>query len=195
MNANDRDNPNTELEAMYRAGRDVEPDRGLDRRIRARAEQAARSRRKWRPPVWAGGLATASVMIAVVTVVLQQPDAPTASREAAPTVIESAGEPSMEAEEFAAPSPPSPPARSAAEPASEASAGADRQRAMPMADQQAISELHEAAEPEPAQALEAIREALAAGRTDSARELLKEFRARFPEHDLPEDLARQLEDG
>lgn len=197
MNANDRDNSKSELEAIYRADRDVEPDPGLDRMIRARAEQASRNRRIWRPPVWVGGLATASVMIAVVTVVMQQPDAPSASREAAPTMIESAVEPSAEAENFASPSPssPQPAARSAAEPATEAAAGADRLRARPMADQQRASELRETGPSDPARALEAIRDALAAGRIESARERLQEFRARFPGHELPEDLARRLEEG
>lgn len=60
------------LETLYREAGDVEPDAGLDRIIRARADEAAgRARSPSRIP-WLGGLVTASVAIVAIAVVLQQ---------------------------------------------------------------------------------------------------------------------------
>lgn len=68
----------SELGGLYRAARDVEPDSGLDRIVRVRAEQVVRTGRpaNWQP--WLGGLVTASVAIVAIALVLQQapPGAP-----------------------------------------------------------------------------------------------------------------------
>ena len=61
-----------ELDQLYTAGRDIEPEPGLDRIIRARAEQAAGSPRSHRAARWLGGLGTAAALVLAVGVVLQQ---------------------------------------------------------------------------------------------------------------------------
>lgn len=60
------------LEALYRTAGEVEPDGGLDRIIRARADEAARTRRASNRVPWLGGLVTASVAIVAIAVLLQQ---------------------------------------------------------------------------------------------------------------------------
>ena len=60
------------LEALYRETGDVEPDAGLDRIIRVRADESSRSGRSSNRLPWLGGLVTASVAIVAVAVVLQQ---------------------------------------------------------------------------------------------------------------------------
>ena len=67
-NRSDRD-----LERLYRDGGDVEPDSGIDRVIRARAEQATKQRSGSPRRPWIGGLVTASVAVVAIAVVLQQP--------------------------------------------------------------------------------------------------------------------------
>lgn len=71
-----RDNGNDrrvdDLEALYRQTPDVAPDAGLDRIIRARADEAARTSRSSRRVPWLGGLVTASVAIVAIAVVMQQ---------------------------------------------------------------------------------------------------------------------------
>lgn len=62
----------TELETLYHKAGDVEPDGGLDRVIRARAEEASRKASKPGRLPWLGGLVTASVAIVAIAVVLQQ---------------------------------------------------------------------------------------------------------------------------
>jgi len=86
MSPNDRDKPTTELASIYREHGDAEPDPGLDRIIRARADQAAR-RSGARPPApWIGGLVTASVAVIAIAVVLRQAPtgAPDEARRPAP---------------------------------------------------------------------------------------------------------------
>lgn len=60
------------LEALYREAGDIEPDAGLERVIRARADEAVRLGRSASRRPWLGGLVTASVAIVAIAVVLQQ---------------------------------------------------------------------------------------------------------------------------
>jgi len=98
MSPNDRDKPTTELESMYRQHGDIEPDPGLDRMIRARADEAARRSPARRPAPWIGGLVTASVALIAIAVVLRQAPtgAPTSQDEvprAAPRAAPAGAEP------------------------------------------------------------------------------------------------------
>lgn len=58
------------LQRLYPAGREVEPEPGLDRTILALAEQAAKPARSHRPARWLGGLATAAALALVIAVVV-----------------------------------------------------------------------------------------------------------------------------
>lgn len=62
-----------ELEALYRAAAQAEPDDGLDRMIHARASQAVDRTRKRRPAPWIAGLATAGALVLAVGIALQEP--------------------------------------------------------------------------------------------------------------------------
>ena len=72
MTEHGNDKHDTRLEALYREAGDVEPDAGLDRIIRARADEAVRVGRSSNRLTWLGGLVTASVSIIAIAVVLQQ---------------------------------------------------------------------------------------------------------------------------
>lgn len=90
-----------ELERRYASGRDIEPEPGLDRIIRARAEQATKISRSHRPTRWLGGLATAAAVVLAIGVVLQQgvfeSDAlPTEFRQPAPTAERASPAPGAE---------------------------------------------------------------------------------------------------
>lgn len=66
-----------ELKQRYADHGQVEPAAGLDRLIRARAEQAVADRSPRRPARWVGGLATAmALVLAIGVVVRQQPPQP-----------------------------------------------------------------------------------------------------------------------
>lgn len=71
-----------ELQALYREAGDAEPDSGLDRIIRARADEAGRDRRTSNRLPWLSGLVTASVAIVAISVVLQQSPPGEPKREA-----------------------------------------------------------------------------------------------------------------
>ena len=66
------DKHDARLEALYREAGEAEPDAGLDRIIRARADEAVRVGRSANRLPWLGGLVTASVAIVAIAVVLQQ---------------------------------------------------------------------------------------------------------------------------
>lgn len=68
----DRDAQDKRLATLYREAGDVEPDGGLDRIIRARADEAAGRQRSTNRLPWLGGLVTASVAIVAIAVVVQQ---------------------------------------------------------------------------------------------------------------------------
>jgi len=67
-----------ELKALYERDGQVEPDAGLDRMIRARADEAVSQPARSRTLPWMGGLATAAVLVLAVGVVyqIQPPTAP-----------------------------------------------------------------------------------------------------------------------
>jgi len=112
MSPNDRDKPTIDLESMYREHGDIEPDPGLDRMIRARADEAAQGSRSRRPAPWIGGLVTASVALIAIAVVLRQAPtgAPTSQDEvprAAPRAAPAGAEPGAVPESAARSAPPS----------------------------------------------------------------------------------------
>lgn len=92
MTEHSNDRKDKRLETLYREAGDVEPEAGLDRIIRARAEEAVGSRRSSNRLPWLGGLVTASVAIVAIAVVLQQappggepmPEAPVAGESGEP---------------------------------------------------------------------------------------------------------------
>lgn len=69
-------NDGNDLAQRYAEHGRVEPPEGLDRMIRARAEQAVADRSPRRPARWVGGLATAMALVLAVVVVVRQ-EAPT----------------------------------------------------------------------------------------------------------------------
>ena len=62
----------SKLEALYSRAGDVEPDSGLDRIVRARADEAIGGARSPGQIPWLGGLVTASVAVVAIALVLQQ---------------------------------------------------------------------------------------------------------------------------
>lgn len=62
------------LDRLYQDQPPVEPPAGLDRMIRAQAEQAVDKDQRHRTLPWMGGLATAAVLVLAVTVVIQMPE-------------------------------------------------------------------------------------------------------------------------
>ena len=62
------------LERLYQDQTPIEPPAGLDRMIRARAEQAIEEERRIKPLPLMGGLATAAVLVLAVAVVIQMPE-------------------------------------------------------------------------------------------------------------------------
>lgn len=72
--SNTADAQKAKLDALYRNQEAIEPPSGLDRIIRARAEQALQDDSKARPLPWMGGLATAAVLVLAVAVVIQVPE-------------------------------------------------------------------------------------------------------------------------
>ncbi len=175
--------PGAELEAQYRAHGQAEPDAGLDRMIRARADQALARSRPRRPAPWIAGLASAGALVLAVGLIVQQtPPAP----DMAPTAPPAPG-----VSDDAAPALRSAPrpARSAAEP----QAGAAR---APQAEAESafMAELAETAPDAAARQLLEIRELIAAGELKAAREQLETLKNERPELEIPEDLARALKD-
>lgn len=77
MNQKPKSTQHTELDRLYSESADAEPAAGLDRIVLARADQArVNTRQKSRQP-WITGLATTSVALVALAVVLQQsPPAP-----------------------------------------------------------------------------------------------------------------------
>lgn len=77
MNQTPRPTAQTELDRLYSESGEVEPKAGLDRIVLARAEQALTEPRRRKRQPWLTGLATASVALVALAVVLQQsPPAP-----------------------------------------------------------------------------------------------------------------------
>ncbi|MEE4638113.1 MAG: hypothetical protein V2J42_05190 [Wenzhouxiangella sp.] len=176
-----------ELQALYDAQAEVEPDSGLDRIVLARAEQGLETRRPQRPRPWIAGLATAGVLVLTVGIIVQQAPSPLEQQTnpAAP-----AGGVDMEPALQSAPQSAPISARSAAE---------IQSRSAPApsiaAESAFISGLADA-EPEsepPIQRLNQIRKLLAAGEIDTAVIRLKALRTEYPQLEIPEELRYLLE--
>lgn len=173
--------PESELEALYRAHGNAEPDSGLDRIIRARAEQALERSRKRRPAPWIAGLATAGALVLAIGIVVQQ----------SPTPSSSPFTPMMEADA------PAPMIHEEAVPAMRAAPRSaehvsDRARASAPAAEITIDSaafVVGLSEPPPGAIITEIRALLADGQLDRAQALLQELLAREPTLELPDDLA------
>lgn len=170
-----------ELEALYRAHGEAEPDSGLDRIIRARAEQALESSQRRRPRPWITGLATAGALFLAVGIIVQQAPPPTAP-ETAPSTPAAAeeSEPALRSAPM--------PARSAAEIQS-------RSAPVPQiaAESAALSILADVEPNTPEQRLTEVRQLLAADKTAAAKEALQALQTDHPELDIAEELLQLLE--
>ncbi|MDT8437582.1 MAG: hypothetical protein RQ729_01075 [Wenzhouxiangellaceae bacterium] len=207
MNRNATDKPNPELDALYCEVGDVEPAPSSDRIIRARAAQAAADARPGKG-AWLGGLATASVAIAVMAVVLQQAPVPESAGIRAP---DRQARPAATATETLSRTAPATTAADAAE--SEAGAGSvptrdittDVERsalAAPTSPEQGLllgARLREADTIESQHKVgtdealfEQLRALIEAGRLDEARRLIDEQESAGPAITLPEDIASRL---
>ena len=185
-----------ELEALYRSGSHVEPEPGLDRIIRARAEQAATQGKRHRPARWLGGLATAAALVLAIGVALQQgPSEPARMQETlrspaldAPARPEPAEDlaPTLEREMFSDRS-------GAAE--SDVIVTSPRQRApSPVASFRAeeAPAFEVLAEPGPEAWLARIEHLIEHDHLHEAREQLDQFRDQFPETEIPETINQAL---
>ncbi|MFP4275869.1 MAG: hypothetical protein ACLFQ2_00450 [Wenzhouxiangella sp.] len=167
------------LQALYRQQAEAEPDSGLDRLIRARAEQALATSRRRGPAPWIAGLATAGALVLAIGIVVLQapPPAPEIvhpERSAAPL-----GEDSARALRSAPMS---------------AQPQADAARAAPAGAESALmAELAETAPEAAADDLQEIRELLAAGQTEAARVRLEQLLENEPDLELPDEWRRLLD--
>lgn len=163
----------SELEALYRAGAEAEPDNGLDRMVRARADQALDRAGKRRPARWIAGLATAGALVLAVGIALQQPTPPPSTPT--PSALDSAD-----------------PAPASARPALERAAEMDRLQAPESAilmDQASPVDFAAGRDPDADASIEEIRGLLQSGRLDRAESLLRDLMERKPMIELPDDLA------
>lgn len=171
----------SELEALYRAHAEAEPDSGLDRIIRARAEQALEPAQQRRPGPWIAGLATVGALVLAVGIIVQQTPPPSL-----PETTPSA----PAAREHIAPEPRSAPraarydAPTQSSPAPTEQVIAESALASGMADAQIDAASLRLAE---------IRQLLAAGETAAARERLKALQTDHPEFEIPDQVLKQLE--
>lgn len=210
------------LEALYREAGDVEPDAGLDRIVRARADEAVRtSRSSSRLPWRLGGLVTASVGVLAIALVLQQsPPGPPTPEAGAPLER-------SEPEAFMSPSVGADAAsKSATAPPSEAremeSAGADAPEAAPapspslgeplqslseearaarlngiVAEQAAnvaesANSLPEEIADDPDKMLDRIEALIERDEIPRARERLERFRREYPDRPIPEEIEKAI---
>jgi hypothetical protein len=202
-----------ELESLYREAGDAEPSDGLDRIIRARADQAAERTRRRRFAPWIGGLATASVAIVAVTLAIRQtpldplserlvPGEPTTADDTRPG---ESGGPSTgnapAARRQTAP-PPAAPARSAALREGGADVDTEGGRSSEFAAEAPNTTApSEPSSPDDAAAptatakemLAAIEAALARGETAQARAWARRLAERHPDHPLPEEVRSLLD--
>ncbi|NDY95523.1 hypothetical protein [Wenzhouxiangella limi] len=180
---NGADMPHKDLQSLYREQAEAEPDSGLDRIIRARAEQALESDQRRRPRPWIAGLATAGALVLAVGVIVQQ--AP--QQAPPPSPQESASAPSAISEDAA-------PAARSALPRPAADAQLQSAPAPELTTERAfLSGLAETQAQAKAQAVLDIRALLADGQIEAARERVRALRESQPELELPEDLLEALE--
>lgn len=211
-------NSNAGLDKLYREAGHVEPEPGLDRMIRARAEEAATTQKNTRRLPWIGGLVTASVAAIAVVIAVQLPP-PDGSLPEALSV-----RPVAEPAESAPPAKPGPQSNSmnrqtrsanapasatflAPQPARESMADAEtsrqREPQAPLADevravQFAGDMVHEnksnAAEWPAPEIVAMVRALLAQNDIEGAREWARKLKQLHPDHRLPNDLAAKLDD-
>ncbi len=180
-----------ELEALYRTGRDAEPEPGLDRIIRARAEQATKSVGLTQPTRWLGGVATAAALVLVIGVTLQQREPETVRFEEAFQAPAPAAMRRQEPAAALAPTaerPMSSDSSGYSEPAEAVAEARQRSRA-PAASvdiEDGMGQL------EPARWLDQIQRLVKQGRLEEAREQLEQFQNQFPETDIPDTIDRPL---
>lgn len=184
------------LESMYREHGDAGPSEGLDRIIRARAEHAARESAERKPrrriAPWVGGLATASVAIVAIAVVLRQ--SPPAGDLAGPDRAEPGAEAVQAPAAEAPPASSAPPVGRAARLATEP----DTAGLAPAQGESAAGDSLRARRPaadDPAELLAAIRARLDDGDTEAARALLTALRSRHPGTAVPEDIAAAMDEA
>ena len=222
MNQRKRDMHDPELEALYRQAGDVEPEAGLDRIVRARAEQARREQASPKRLPWLGGLVTASVAVVAIAVVLQQPPpgesgpetiGPTELREpeafmapsiAAPAEREEsraadrAGKANGNLQSVASPQARLAPTHAPTAPESEAETRQNRSQLARDTEQQAGIAVEQyrviSADiaDDPDRMLTEIRNLLANGETGQARELLTRLRANHSDYTVPEEIEEAL---
>jgi len=172
-----------QLEALYRDHSDIEPDPGLDRMIRARAEQSLEAPRRHRPTPWIAGLATAGALALAVGISLQQAPSPVPEMgRSAPPASMLGDEPASALRSAPMPEPPAP------RPQAEAA------RAAPdVAESAFVAELADTAPERAARQLQTIHEMLVAGQDEAARAALEHLLADMPELEVPEELRRLLD--
>lgn len=171
----------SELEKLYAEQREVEPASGLDRIIRAQAEQAIQPRTQRRPTPWIAGAATAGALVLAIGVVVNQADPPGSQ----PLQLEAPAPAGEEALRL----------RSAPLPARSAEIQADAAPAPEtMMNRAFIADSESVDIPSVEQRLTVIRELLAAGDTDKARIQLQALKTEHPDVEVPEDLKRLSDD-
>ena len=207
MSPNEREKTTSELADLYtRHGEqdDIEPEAGLDRLIRARAEAAVEDSRSRRALPWIGGLATASVAIVAIAVVLQQ--SPTGERAESDVAIDAFSRQATESNDSVEPAAQAPlaeisrRARSAEQDLAGSPPVGFSERKSLAADR-SLPELTEAAEDrtdaDPAEALAvdnperwlaSIRQLVERGDIDKARRQLDRLQRAYPDFPLPEDI-------
>jgi hypothetical protein len=180
----DKDARAGELEALYRAQVEVEPDSGLDRIVLARAEQALAARQQQRPRPWIAGLATAGALVLAVGIIVQQAPPPT-QPETSPSAPTAGADVEPALRSAPASAPPAARVQSRSAPAPQIAA-----------ESAFVSSLADA-EPElesSNQRLVQIRQLLASGEIDEAVDRLKALRTDNPQFEIPEELRHLLED-
>lgn len=212
MTTRNNEHRERELESLYREAGDAEPSDGLDRIIRAHANQAAERTRRRRFAPWIGGLAAASVAIVAIALAIRQtppdrlserlaPDEATAADDTQPGKSGGPSTGNAPTTRRQLPQPPTPPARSAAVrergAAVDAEGGRSSQFAAEAPETTAGSE---PSSPDGAAAtkatakemLDAIEAALARGDSVQARTWARRLAERHPDHPLPEEVRSLL---
>jgi hypothetical protein len=203
MSSRDRDKTTDELASLYNRHRDddIEPEAGLDRLIRARAEAATEAPRSNRSLPWVGGLATASLAIVALAVVLQQ--TPTDERHETDIATDALSRPAPASDE---PSPKAASNRQARVVDRKRSGSGEQrfksaERSLPESGAAAVEETTEAVRAEapaadaddPERWIAIIRALIDRGEIETARRQVDQLRKTNPEFQLPEDIGALLD--
>lgn len=194
------------LDRMYREAGRLEPGAGLDRIVRARAEQAlseqrARSRPGTRP--WVAGLATAAIAVVALLAVIQQVPSP----DAAPPLPEPSAADAAGIADAAPQAPVSPPATMASDWSESSASQASEQAARTAARERRIRDeasrlssvqvfgsrvMESSYQAATDELIEGLRALVADGRIDEARRRLEAIEKTGDDVQLPDDLAAVL---